>query len=57
MSDLKLLFFRTLLDWLSMQRNQPFSLILNLLDLCNFFISSVHPCILPVYLSVSFLYH
>ena len=38
MSDLKLLFFRTLLDGLSMQRNQHFSLILNLLDLCNFFI-------------------
>ena len=57
MSDSQVIIFRTLLDWLSMQRNQPFSLILNLLDLCNFFISSVHPCILPVYLSVSFLYH
>ena len=36
MLDLKLLFFRTLLDWFSMWRNQPFSSILDLLDLCNF---------------------
>ena len=36
MPDLKLLFFRTLLDWFSMWRSQPFSSILDLLDLCNF---------------------
>ena len=35
MPDLKLLFFRTLLDWFSVWRNQPFSSILDLLDLCN----------------------
>ena len=33
--DLKLLFFRTLLDWFSVWRHQPFSSILDLLDLCN----------------------
>ena len=54
MLDLKLLFFGTLLDWFSMWRNQPFSSILDLLDLCNFCIWHVHPCMLPVYLSVSF---
>ena len=36
MLDLKLLFFRTLLDWFSMWRNQPFFSILDLFDLCNF---------------------
>ena len=35
MPDLKLFFFRTLLDWLLARRNQPFSSILDLLDLCN----------------------
>ena len=35
MPDLKLLFFRTLLDWFSMWRNHPFSSILDLLDFCN----------------------
>ena len=35
MFDLKLLFFRTLLDWFSVWRNQPFSFILDLLDFCN----------------------
>ena len=54
MPDLKFLFFRTLLDWFSVWRNQPFSSILDLLDLCNFCIWYVLPCILPVYLSVSF---
>ena len=36
MLDLKFLFFRTLLDWFSVRRNQHFSSILDLLDLCNF---------------------
>ena len=36
MPDLKLLFFSTLLDWLSVWRKQPFYSILDLLDLCNF---------------------
>ena len=35
MPDLKLLFFRTLLDWFSVWRNQPFSSILDLLVFCN----------------------
>ena len=35
MPDLKLLFIRTLLDWFSVWRNNPFS-ILDLLDFCNF---------------------
>ena len=35
MPDLKLLFFRTLLDWFSMWRNQHFSSILDLLVFCN----------------------
>ena len=38
MPDFKLFFFKTFLDWLSVWRNQPFSSILDLLDLCNFFI-------------------
>ena len=54
MPDLKLLFFRAILDWFSMWRNQPFSSILDLLDLCNFCIWYVHPCILPVYLGCLF---
>ena len=54
MPDLKLLFFRTLLDWLSVWRKQPFYSILDLLDLCNFCIWSIHHYILPVYLGVSF---
>ena len=54
MPDLKLLFFRTILDWFSMWRNQPFSSILDLLDLCNFCIWYVHPCILLVYLGCLF---
>ena len=33
--DIKLLFFRTLLEWFSVWRNHSFSL-LDLLDLCNF---------------------
>ena len=54
--DLKHLFFIILLDWFSVWRNQPFSSILDLLDLNNFCIWYVHPCILPVYLGVSFFY-
>ena len=56
MPDLKLLFFQTLLDWFSVWRNQPFSSILDLLDLkCSFLICS------PLYTScvlgcLSFLY-
>ena len=36
MPDLKLLFFRTLLDWFLVWRNHHFSSILDFLDLCNF---------------------
>ena len=49
-------FFRILLDWFSVWRNQPFSSILDFLDLCNFCIWYVYPCILLVYLGVSFFY-
>ena len=35
MPDLKLLFFRTLLDWFSVWRNHQFSSILDFLDFCN----------------------
>ena len=35
MPDLKVLFFRTLLDWFSVWRNYHFSSILDLLDFCN----------------------
>ena len=56
MPDLKLLFFRTLLDWFSVRRNQPFTSILDLLDLCNVCFWFVHPCILPVYLGVSLFF-
>ena len=35
MPELKLLFIRTFLDWFSVWRNHPFS-ILDLLDFCNF---------------------
>ena len=34
--DLKLFFFRTLLDWLSALQNQSFSSFLDFLDSCNF---------------------
>ena len=36
MLDLKLLFFRTLMDWFSVWRNHHFSSFLDFLDLCNF---------------------
>ena len=42
------------MDWFSVWRNQPFSSILDLLDLYNFCIWYLHPSILPVYLGVSF---
>ena len=35
--DLKLFFFRTLLDWLSVLRNQSFSSLFVFLDSCNFY--------------------
>ena len=35
--DLNLFFFRTLLDWLSVLRNQSFSSLLVFLDSCNFY--------------------
>ena len=46
MPDLKLLFFRTLLDWFSVWRNHHFSSFLDFLDLCNLCIWYVHPCVL-----------
>ena len=56
MLDLKLLFFKTLLDWFSVWRNHPFSSILDLLDFSNVRFRFVHPCILPVYLGVSLFF-
>ena len=53
MPDLKLLFFRTLLDWFSVWRNHPFPSILDFLDFCNVRFWFVLPCILPVYFGVS----
>ena len=53
MPNLKLLFFRTLFDWFSVWRNQPFSTILDVLDFCNIRFLFVHPCILLVYMGVS----
>ena len=35
-SDLKLFFFRTLMDWLAALRNQSFLSFLDFLDSCNF---------------------
>ena len=43
LSNLKLFFFRTVLDWLSVWRNQFLSSIPDLLDLCNFCIWFVYP--------------
>ena len=42
-SDLKLFFFRTLMDWLAALRNQSFSSFLDFLDSCNF--SFYTPCV------------
>ena len=56
MPDLKLLFIRTLFDWFSVWRNQPFS-ILDLLDFCNFRSWFVHPWMLLVYLGVSLFWY
>ena len=47
--DLKLLFFRTLLEWLLVWKNQSFSSILDLLDLCNLYLIYTPlytPCVL-----------
>ena len=56
MPDLKPLFLRTLFDWFSVWRNQPFS-FLDLLDFCNFRSWFVHSRILPVYLGVSLFWY
>ena len=53
MLDLKLLFFRTLLDWFSMWRNHHFPSILDLLDFYNVRFWYVRLCILLVYWGVS----
>ena len=44
MPDLKLLFFRTLLDWFFVWRNHHFSSILDFLDFCNVRFWFVLPC-------------
>ena len=47
--DLKLLFFRTLRDWLFALQNQSFPSFIDFLDSCNFCIWFLFPCLLPVY--------
>ena len=45
--DLKLFFFRMLLDWLAAMRNQSFSSFLDFLDSCNFCTWIVDPLYTP----------
>ena len=52
--DLKLLFFRTLLDWFSVWRNQPFSSILDLLDFVIFVFDMYTPLYTPCVLCCLF---
>ena len=47
--DLKLLFFRTLRDWLFALQRQSFPSFIDFLDSCNFCIWFLFPCLLPVY--------
>ena len=56
--DLKLLFFRTLRDWLFALRNQSFPSFIDFLDSYNFCIWFLIPCNLytPCVLECSFLY-
>ena len=54
MSDLKLFFFRTLLDWLSTLQNQSLSSFLDSLNLCNLCTWFVDPWTLPMYEGVTF---
>ena len=60
-SDLKLFFFRTLMDWLAALWNQSFLSFLNFLDACNFcswlFDFLYTPCVLgcsPFLISINF---
>ena len=55
--DIKLLFFRTLLDWFSVWRNHHFSSILDFLDFWNVCFWFVPPCIPPMYLGVSLFFY
>ena len=57
MPNLKLFFFRALLDWLTALRNLSFFSIVDLLDLCNFWNWLFHPSIFPIYLGDSFFWH
>ena len=61
-SNLKLFFFSTLMDWLTALRNQSFWSFLNILDSCNFcswlFDSLYTPCVLgfsPFLISINLL--
>ena len=47
--NLKLLFFRTLMDWLFALQNQSLPSFIDFLDSCNFCIWFLNPCSLPVY--------
>ena len=54
--DLKLFFFKTLLDWLATLRNQSFSSFLDFLDSCNFCSWFVDPLYTPCVLGCPFFY-
>ena len=47
--DLKLLFFRTLRDWLFALQNKSFPSFIDFLESCNFCIWFIFPCTLPVH--------
>ena len=47
--DLKLLFFRTLRDWLFALQDKSFPSFINFLDFCNFCIWFLFPCTLLVH--------
>ena len=53
--DLKLLFFRTLRDWLFALQDKSFPSFIDSLDSCNFCIWFLFPCTLPVYYGVPFI--
>ena len=52
--DLKLFFFRTLLDWFSTLQNQSFSSFLDFLDSCNFCIDFLTPLCISCVLGCPF---
>ena len=53
--DLKLFFFKTLLDWLFALQKQSLPSFIDFLDSCNFYIGFVDPFYTPCVLGCSFL--